>query len=60
MTLRMVGEEEVRIGTELIRGRHYRLEGGAESRDLWFDGQGRILKVAFPSRGYLAERESLG
>lgn len=60
MTLRLVGEEEVRIGTELIQGRHYRLEGGEESRDVWLDEQGRILKVTFPSRGYLAERESLG
>jgi len=60
LTLRRVGEEEVRIGTELIQGRHYRLEGGEDSRDVWFDEQGRILKVAFPSRGYLAERESLG
>jgi hypothetical protein len=60
MTLRMVGEEEVRIGTELVRGRHYRLEGGEDSRDVWFDDQGRILKVALPARGYLAERESLG
>ncbi|MGD8360613.1 MAG: DUF6134 family protein [Gemmatimonadota bacterium] len=60
LTFRRIGEEEVRIGTQLIQGRHYRLEGGADSGDVWFDEQGRVLKVTFPSRGYLAERESLG
>jgi hypothetical protein len=60
MTLSMVGEEEVRIGTDLVRGRHYRLKGPEETREIWFDEQGRILRVAIPARGYLAERESLG
>jgi len=60
MTFALVGEEEVRVGTNLIQGRHFRLEGGEASRDLWFDAQGRILKVEIPSRGYTAERESLG
>jgi len=26
---------------------------------VWFDGQGRILRVHAPGSGYLAERESL-
>jgi len=60
MTLSFQGDEEVRVGTELVQGRHYRLSGGEATRDVWFDGQGRILRVAVPQRGYLAERESLG
>jgi len=60
MTLSSEGEEEVRVGTDLVQGRHYRLEGGGTSRDIWFDQQGRILRVEDPSRGYVAERESLG
>ncbi|MGW8265150.1 MAG: hypothetical protein ACWGSQ_02215 [Longimicrobiales bacterium] len=60
MILSFLGDEEVRVGTELIQGRHYRLAGGEATRDIWFDGQGRILRVAVPQRGYLAERESLG
>lgn len=59
MTLRQLGIEEVRVGTELVQGSHFRLEGGEESREIWFDGQGRILRVAVPSLGYVAERESL-
>jgi hypothetical protein len=60
MTLSFVADEEVRVGTELIQGRHYRMAGGEVTRDIWFDGQGRVLRVAVPQRGYLAERESLG
>jgi len=60
MTFSFEGQEEVRVGTDLIQGRHYRLEGGAGSRDIWFDEQGRILRVVIPSWGYVAERESLG
>lgn len=60
MTLSFVGEEEVRVGTTLVRGRHYRLEGGEASRDLWFDTQSRILRVEIADLGYTAERESLG
>jgi hypothetical protein len=60
MTLSSVGEEEVRVGTELVRGRHFRLEGEDGSRDIWFDEQGRILRVENANRGYVAERESLG
>lgn len=59
MTLSEMGEEEVHVGTELIQGRHFRLDGEAPSRDIWFDEQGRVLRVAIPSTGYLAERESL-
>jgi len=60
MTLRRVGEEEVRVGTDLILGSHLRLEGEGSARDIWFDDRGRILRVAIPGQGYVAERESLG
>ncbi len=60
MTLSFEGQEEVRVGTELIQGRHYRLDGGEGSREIWFDEQSRILRIVIPSTGYVAERESLG
>lgn len=59
MTLMEMGPEEVRVGTELVQGTHFRLEGGEGSHEIWFDDQGRILRVAVPARGYVAERESL-
>jgi hypothetical protein len=60
MTLSFVGPEEIRIGGSLVPdARHFHLEGGDDSRDIWFDEQGRILRLEIPSQGYLAERESL-
>jgi hypothetical protein len=60
MTLSLVGEEEIRVGETLVpNARRYHLEGGEESRDIWFDDQGRILRLEIPSRGFLAERESM-
>ena len=59
MTLTFVGTEEVRVGDALYSTRHFRLDGGEDARDIWFDEQGRVLKVEIPSLGYLAEREDL-
>jgi hypothetical protein len=60
MTLSFVGAEEISIGGALIPdARHFHLEGGDDSRDIWYDSQGRILRLEIPSQGYLAERESL-
>lgn len=61
MTLSDQGEGEIRVGSNLVQGRHFRLAGGEGGpRDVWFDAQGRILRVEIPSLGYLAERETLG
>ncbi len=61
MTLSLVGREEIRVGGILVPdARRFHLEGGNSSRDIWFDNQGRILRLEIPSQGYTAERESLG
>ncbi len=59
MTLTRVGEEEIRVGDRLVDAQHFRLEGGGDVREVWFDGQERILRVEIPSMEYVAERESL-
>lgn len=60
MTFSLVGHEEIRVGDLLVPdARRYRLEGADRSRDIWFDSQGRILRLEIPSQGYLAEREGL-
>jgi hypothetical protein len=60
MTLSFVGEEEIRVGGLLVSGvRRYHLEGGELSRDIWFDAQGRILRLEIPAKGLIAERESI-
>jgi len=60
MTLSLVGEEEIRVGGVLVSdARRFHLEGGENPRDIWFDNQGRILRLEIPSRGFVAERENL-
>ena len=60
MTLTLVGQEEIRIGDMLVPdARRYRLAGSEGTRDIWFDGQGRILRLEIPSQDYLAERVDL-
>jgi hypothetical protein len=59
MSLTLVGEDQVPVGMRHLDARHFRLDGGEHARDIWFDEQGRILRVEIPSTGYLAERERM-
>lgn len=64
---RQVRMRLVRLGPEdlettdgsVIRARHFRLEAGEDSREVWFDEQGRVLRVARPDSGFLAELQEL-
>jgi hypothetical protein len=60
MTFSFVADEEVRVGTGLVQGRHFRLEGSNAARDVWFDAQDRVLRVEIGDLGYMAERETIG
>jgi hypothetical protein len=60
MTLSLVGEEEIRVGGILVPdARRFHLGGGELTRDIWYDNQGRILRLEIPSLSYVAERENL-
>lgn len=45
-----VGPEKIRLAGEVLQAQHYRMVGD-EERDLWFDGAGRLAKVAFQRYG---------
>ena len=52
------GPASVTIGGQSIAGRAFVLvEPGGNNREIWVDAQGRVLKVAIPSRGILAVRD---
>jgi hypothetical protein len=59
LTVTVVGPETIRIGGTSVEARHLRLEGRQQTRDLWVDGEGRVLRLEFPARGYVAERRTL-
>jgi hypothetical protein len=45
-----LGAETITLAGQQIEAQHYRMVGD-EERDLWFDPQGRIAKVAFRRYG---------
>lgn len=55
----VVGTERIQIGGTSVEARHLRLEGRGETRDLWVDGENRVLRLEYPSGGYVAERQEL-
>jgi len=52
-------DEEVRVGAARVQARRVSFSGGDAERVVWFDRQGRVLRVEIPARGYVAERQDL-
>lgn len=52
-------EEEIRIGVNRIQTRRVTFSVDGEDRHVWYDRQGRVLRVQVPARAYLAERADL-
>lgn len=48
--------EELRLGALVVPARRVEFTSGEDLRTVWFDGVGRVLRVAIPATGYLAER----
>lgn len=56
--LAITGQERVTIGTKDLEARHLVItEPSGATRDVWLDAQGRVLKVAIPSRNLVALRD---
>jgi hypothetical protein len=53
----VVGTESVTIGGSPVQARHLRLEGEGGTRELWVNGDGRVLRLEHPDAGYVAVRE---
>jgi len=51
--------EAIQLGPNLIDARRIEFAAGEDRRIVWFDRLGRVLRVAVPGRGYLAERTDL-
>ena len=52
------GPASVTVGGQSLPGRALVLiEPGGANREIWVDAQGRVLKVAIPSRGITALRD---
>ena len=52
-------DEEIRLGRNRVLARRVIFTSADGDRIVWFDRQGRVLRVEIPTIGYLAEREDL-
>jgi hypothetical protein len=52
-------DEELRLGATSIPARRVTFSGGGAERVVWYDRQGRVLRIEIPARGYVAERQDL-
>jgi hypothetical protein len=52
-------EEEIQLGPARVLARKLTLSAGDDVRHVWFDAQGRVVRVEIPAQGYLAERRDL-
>lgn len=52
-------ETELRVGGVRVQARKVTLSAGDETRAVWFDAQGRVLRVEVPAIGYVAVRQDL-
>jgi hypothetical protein len=60
VTMAMGGEESVSAGGTTTRARRLTVElAGGDTRHVWIDAQGRVLRVEIPGRNYTAVRTTL-
>lgn len=59
LTASAATEEEIALGATRVRARKVTLTAGDDVRHVWFDAQGRVLRVEIPALGYVAERQDL-
>ncbi|MEJ2205643.1 MAG: hypothetical protein P8170_16210 [Gemmatimonadota bacterium] len=52
-------DEELRIGVNRIQARRVTFSVDDEDRHVWYDRQGRVVRVEVPARAYVAERADL-
>jgi len=49
-------DEEIMVGSTTVAARRVEYTAGEDSRWVWFDSLGRVLRVEVPATGYVAER----
>ena len=57
LKITQAGNESIPVGSASVAAKHLIVDDGAAPRDVWIDAAGRVLKVAIPSRGLVAQRD---
>ncbi len=55
-----VGAQTIQVDGEDIAATRVRVGAGNAARSAWFDGGGRLVRVAVPARGFVAQRTGGG
>lgn len=53
------GTERISIAGRMVQARHLVVEGGDDTRDVWVDPEGRVLRIMDRTTGFRAERRDL-
>jgi hypothetical protein len=59
LTASAPSEETLQLGATSVPARKVTFSGGSDVRTVWFDRQGRVLRVEVPGAGYVAVRRDL-
>jgi hypothetical protein len=59
LRITVTGTETIQIGGQQVQARKLGLEGGNETRSLWLDDEGRVLRVESGDGSFVAVRERL-
>ena len=52
-------DEEIQVGRNVVQSRRVEFTSGSDRRIVWYDRQGRVLRVEIPAMGYMAERSDM-
>ena len=52
-------DEEIQVGPNIVAARRVEFSSGADRRIVWYDRQGRVLRLEVPATAYVAERTDL-
>lgn len=52
-------QDEIQLARNRVAARRVVFGAGDDARTVWYDGQGRVLKVEVPALGYVAERQDV-
>ncbi len=52
-------DEQIPIGRNVVTARRVEFADGEDRRIVWYDRQGRVVRVEIPATGYVAERTDL-
>ncbi|MEW5917109.1 MAG: hypothetical protein AB1762_11920 [Gemmatimonadota bacterium] len=59
VTVTRSGRERIELGMAQADAEKIVVQGAGPAREVWVDAQGRVLKVAIPSRGIVATRDEV-